>query len=84
MIAALFQLVDGLQAVGLGLLRGIQDVKIPSILAIISYWIFGIGSGYLLGFEFKLGSTGLWIGMVIGLTVAASSLIWRYWSKAST
>jgi MATE family multidrug resistance protein len=84
MIAALFHLVDGLQAVGLGLLRGIQDVKIPSLLAIISYWFFGIGSGYLLGFEFKLGSIGLWIGMVIGLTVAASSLIWRYWRKAST
>ena len=83
MIAAVFHLVDGLQAAGLGLLRGIQDVKIPSILALISYWFFGIGSGYLLGFELNLGSVGLWIGMVIGLTVAAVSLIWRYWSKTS-
>ena len=83
MIAAAFHLVDGLQAAALGLLRGIQDVKIPSILALISYWFFGIGSGYLLGFELNLGSVGLWIGMVIGLTMAAVSLIWRYWSKTS-
>ena len=83
MIAAAFHLVDGLQAAALGLLRGIQDVKTPSILALISYWFFGIGSGYLLGFELNLGSVGLWIGMVIGLTMAAVSLIWRYWSKTS-
>ncbi len=83
MIAAAFHLVDGLQATGLGLLRGIQDVKVPSILALISYWFFGIGVGYLLGFEFKLGSVGLWLGMVLGLTVAAASLIGRFWRKTS-
>ena len=70
MFAAIFHLVDGLQASGLGLLRGIQDVQIPFILALLSYWIFGICSGYILGFIFKIGSIGIWLGMVIGLTVA--------------
>ena len=82
-IAAVFHLVDGLQAAALGLLRGIQDVKTPFLLAIISYWLFGLGSGYLLAFKADLGSIGLWIGMVIGLTFAATSLIWRYWKKTS-
>ena len=77
MFAAIFHLVDGLQASGLGLLRGIQDVQIPFILALLSYWIFGICSGYILGFIFKIGSIGIWLGMVIGLTVASISLILR-------
>jgi MATE family multidrug resistance protein len=83
MIAAVFHLVDGLQAAALGLLRGIQDVKTPFLLAILSYWLFGLGSGYLLAFKSGLGSLGLWIGMVIGLTFAATSLIWRYWRKTA-
>ena len=83
MIAAVFHLVDGLQAAALGLLRGIQDVKTPFLLAILSYWLFGLGSGYLLAFKAGQGSIGLWIGMVIGLTFAATSLIWRYWRKTS-
>ncbi len=83
MIAAVFHLVDGLQATGLGLLRGIQDVRVPFMLALVSYWIFGIGSGYVLAFVFELGSIGLWFGLVIGLTIAAIGLIWRYWFRTS-
>ncbi len=84
MFAAIFHLVDGLQASGLGLLRGIQDVKIPFILALISYWIFGIGSGYILGFIFDIGSIGIWLGMVIGLTFASISLILRFYLKINS
>ena len=82
--AAIFHLVDGLQASGLGLLRGIQDVQIPFILALISYWVFGIGSGYILGFIFNIGSIGIWLGMVIGLTFASISLILRFYLKINS
>ena len=84
MFAAIFHLVDGLQASGLGLLRGIQDVQIPFMLALISYWIFGIGSGYILGFIFNIGSIGIWLGMVIGLTFASISLILRFYLKINS
>ena len=84
MFAAIFHLVDGLQASGLGLLRGIQDVQIPFLLALISYWIFGIGSGYILGFIFNIGSIGIWLGMVIGLTFASISLILRFYLKINS
>ena len=78
MFAAIFHLVDGLQASGLGLLRGIQDVQIPFILALLSYWIFGICSGYILGLFFSQ-TLEPWLGMVIGLTVASISLILRFY-----
>ena len=84
MFAAIFHLVDGLQASGLGLLRGIQDVQIPFLLALISYWVFGIGSGYILGFIFNIGSIGIWLGMVIGLTFASISLILRFYLKINS
>ncbi len=84
MFAAIFHLVDGLQASGLGLLRGIQDVQIPFLLALISYWVFGIGSGYILGFIFNIGSIGIWLGMVIGLTFASISLILRFYIKINS
>ena len=84
MFAAIFHLVDGLQASGLGLLRGIQDVQMPFLLALISYWIFGIGSGYILGFIFNIGSIGIWLGMVIGLTFASISLILRFYLKINS
>ena len=69
--AALFQVFDGSQAVGLGILRGMVDVKIPMFMAFIAYWIISIPVGYLLGFKFELGPQGVWIGLSVGLTVAA-------------
>ncbi len=84
MFAAIFHLVDGLQASALGLLRGIQDVQIPFMLALVSYWIFGIGSGYILGFIIKVGSIGIWLGMVIGLTIASICLILRFYIKVKS
>ena len=80
-IAAIFQLVDGIQAVGLALLRGLQDVRVPLLYAALSYWGIGISSSYLLGFTLGFGSIGVWMGLVTGLSAAAVSLLLRYLAK---
>ncbi|MEJ0056429.1 MAG: MATE family efflux transporter [Bacteroidota bacterium] len=59
-IAGLFQLSDGMQVVVIGALRGLRDVKIPSLLIFISYWIIGLPLGYFLGFHTRLGPVGIW------------------------
>lgn len=82
MVAALFQLVDGLQVLALGLLRGVQDTTVPMIMATFSYWIIGLPAGYILAFGLGLGAIGLWFGLVIGLAVAASLLLWRFWARS--
>lgn len=82
-MAALFQLVDGAQAIALGLLRGVQDTKVPMILAGISYWLIGIPASYLLGFVLGLDGVGVWLGLVIGLGVAALLLNLRFWGPAT-
>lgn len=76
--AAFFQISDSLQAIAAGLLRGIKDVKIPTILIAISYWIVGIPSGYLLAFHLNLGAVGMWLGFIIGLTFSALFLTVRF------
>jgi MATE family multidrug resistance protein len=81
-MAALFQLVDGAQAVALGLLRGVQDTKMPMILAGISYWVVGIPASYLLGFTLGMDGIGVWLGLVVGLGVAAILLNLRFWGPA--
>jgi MATE family multidrug resistance protein len=78
LLAAFFQLSDGLQSVASGLLRGIQDVKIPSIMAFVSYWLIMIPACYLLAFTFGYGVKGIWIGFIIGLSFAASVLLLRF------
>lgn len=82
MIAALFQLVDGLQVLALGLLRGVQDTTVPMVMATISYWVIGLPASYLLAFTFGFGALGLWLGLVIGLAVAAVLLLWRFWGRS--
>ncbi len=77
-IAAAFQLVDGLQAVAAGALRGLQDTRIPMWIAGFSYWVPGIGVSLVLGFATPLGGTGVWIGLATGLAVAAVLLVWRW------
>jgi len=77
-IAALFQLSDGTQAVGIGILRGLTDVKIPTAITFIAYWIVGLPIGYLLGFNFGLGVQGVWIGLLLGLTTSAILLTIRF------
>lgn len=77
-IAALFQLFDGIQAVVLGALRGIQDVKIPMYITFISYWIFGFPISFYLGQYTSLGAFGVWIGLLAGLGAAAIFLYLRF------
>jgi len=78
-MAALFQLVDGAQAIALGLLRGVHDTKAPMAIAAISYWVVGIPCSYLLGFVFNFGGVGVWTGLVTGLAFAAVLLMARFW-----
>lgn len=77
-IAALFQLSDGIQVTALGCLRGIQDVKIPSILTFIAYWVVAIPLGYYLTITQKMGAFGMWIALGIGLTISAVLLVLRF------
>jgi MATE family multidrug resistance protein len=78
-VAALFQLADGMQVVALGLLRGVQDTRVPMWLAAVSYWLIGIPCSYVLAFPLGFGGVGLWFGLVVGLVCAAASLMWRFW-----
>ncbi len=81
-VAALFQLVDGAQVIALGLLRGMQDTRVPMIMAIVAYWCIGIPASYLLGFVWMMGGVGIWSGLVIGLAVAGVLMLHRFWSRA--
>ncbi len=78
-VAAVFQLVDAGQVMALGVLRGIQDTRIPMIMAAFSYWLMGIPASYLIGITIGLGGVGVWAGLVIGLLFAAVLLWWRFW-----
>lgn len=80
-MAALFQLVDGLQVVALGLLRGLQDTRVPMIYAAVAYWGVGFPAGYVGGFVLDGRGIGVWTGLVVGLGLAAVSLLWRFWGE---
>lgn len=77
-VAALFQLFDGIQAVVLGALRGVQDVKVPMYITFVAYWIFGFPISFYLGQFTKLGAFGVWIGLLAGLAAAAIFLYLRF------
>jgi len=79
MVAALFQLADGGQAMAMGLLRGMQDTRRPMVIAAVSYWLVGLPVAYGLGFVAGLGGVGIWLGLTAGLTAAAGLLHWRFW-----
>jgi MATE family multidrug resistance protein len=78
MIAAIFQVFDGLQAIASHALRGIKDTVAPLWLAGFGYWVLGIGGGSLLTFPLGLGVVGLWWGLACGLIVTGSLLAWRF------
>ncbi|MCB5408416.1 MATE family efflux transporter [Pseudogemmobacter faecipullorum] len=80
--AALFQLADAMQVMALGLLRGIQDTKVPMVLAAVSYWLIGVPASYVLAFPLGWGGPGLWLGLVVGLFAAGLSLMLRFWLLA--
>ena len=78
LIAALFQISDSAQVVFLGALRGLQDVKIPTLLTFIAYWMIGFPASYFLGKETAYGSTGIWMGLLVGLASASIFLYLRF------
>jgi MATE family multidrug resistance protein len=78
LVAALFQIADGIQVVVLGALRGLQDVKIPMYLTFVAYWLIGFPTSYFLGFYTSLEAVGVWIGLCAGLTAAALFLYLRF------
>ncbi len=78
-LAALFQLADAAQVMALGLLRGVQDTRVPLVHAAISYWGVGMTACYLLGFPLGLGAVGIWLGLTLGLSVAGVLLMARFW-----
>ena len=77
-IAGFFQLFDGTQVVGLGVLRGIGDVNVPTYITFLSYWIIGIPLGYFLGIYLNLGVNGIWYGLTVGLLTASILLFFRF------
>lgn len=77
-IAAFFQLSDGIQVVCAGALRGLQDVKIPSLLIFCAYWVISLPMGWLLAFKFDMGAEGIWIGLLSGLTLTAVAMVLRF------
>jgi MATE family multidrug resistance protein len=76
-IAAIFQLFDGTQVVGLGILRGMGDVNIPTIITFLAYWVVGLPVGYILGLKLGFGVKGVWYGLVLGLAVSSLLLFLR-------
>ncbi|KEJ89945.1 MATE family efflux transporter [Sulfitobacter donghicola] len=80
-MAGFFQLVDGSQAIALGVLRGVQDTRLPMVYAAFSYWCVGMPMSYLMGFVFGWGGVGIWAGLGFGLGVAAILLNLRFWGK---
>ena len=77
-IAGIFQISDGVQVVGLGVLRGLEDVKVPGLISLVAYWVVALPMGYILGFKMGMGVYGVWTGLLFGLTIAAILLFIRF------
>jgi len=77
-IAAFFQISDGLQVVCAGALRGLQDVKIPTLLIFTAYWVIALPAGYFMAFPMGMGPEGIWIGLLTGLTLTAIAMLVRF------
>jgi len=78
MIAALFQIVDGAQVVGAGMLRGLHDTRVPMVFALFGYWAIGLGVGVALAFAMDWRGIGIWTGLAVGLGVVAALMLWRW------
>ena len=83
LFAAVFQISDSTQAICAGLLRGIKDVTIPTVLIGIAYWVVGIPLGCMLAFYFDGGAAGMWLGLIAGLTLASLFLAFRFFKIAN-
>ncbi|MBC3787626.1 MATE family efflux transporter [Spirosoma utsteinense] len=80
-MGGIFQLSDGIQVVGVGALRGLSDVNVPTLITLFSYWGVALPMSYLLGFTFKMDVIGVWIGLLAGLTIAAILLTVRFFRR---
>jgi MATE family multidrug resistance protein len=80
--AALFQISDATQSIGVGLLRGMKDVKVPAAFVAIAYWLIGIPVGYFLSFKLHMGPSGIWLGFVTGLSASSVLLNTRFLNKS--
>ena len=77
-VGALFQGVDGVQVIGAACLRGIGDLKVPTMLTFAAYWVVALPLGYALGIRAGMGAVGMWVGIASGLALAAVLLPWRF------
>jgi MATE family multidrug resistance protein len=77
-VAAIFQLFDGGQVISVGALRGLHDVRVPTVITFIAYWVISLPLGYWLAFHTPMGAIGLWIGLAVGLGCACLLLGWRF------
>jgi MATE family multidrug resistance protein len=80
--AAVFQLADAAQVLALGLLRGVQDTRVPMVIAAVSYWVIGVPISYGLGFVLNWQGPGVWIGLTVGLFIASILLMGRFWGHS--
>ena len=83
-VAAVFQIFDGVQVSAGGALRGLKDTRRPMLIGFLSYWLVGLTAGLVLGFQLGLGPVGLWWGLVIGLAAAAVLLSVRFRNRAAS
>jgi MATE family multidrug resistance protein len=77
-VAAVFQVADGVQVVSISALRGVADVRVPALIAVLAYWILALPIGSALAFLAHRGAVGIWIGLALGLGAAACGLLWRF------
>jgi MATE family multidrug resistance protein len=77
-VAAAFQLVDGAQVIGAGMLRGLHDTRWPLIFALVGYWGIGLGIGAWLAFAADWQGVGIWVGLAAGLAAVAVLMLWRW------
>ncbi len=82
-MAAMFQLADGAQVVSAGMLRGLHDTRVPMLIAAFGYWGVGLPLGLILAFCTSLSGVGVWVGLVVALSLVAILMIWR-WTKRGT
>jgi MATE family multidrug resistance protein len=81
LIAALFQIADGAQVIGAGMLRGLQDTRVPMLFAFLGYWVIGLGVGVWLAFGRGWQGEGIWVGLAVGLGVVAVLILHRWWRR---
>lgn len=82
-VAAVFQVFDGAQVVAAGALRGLKDTRVPMALAVLGYWVFGLGAAVLFAFELGYEGLGAWFGLAVGLGVTAPMMVLRFRARAA-